>query len=115
MAESDRILCVVTRTGQVGDLLLFAPQVLPLLLANSHRATSLGSHFGGIGIVVTRAGIIILILRELTALCDHIAALHALSKLFIDGVITWARVFHTHLDLILPDIRSSDITNFAEG
>ena len=115
LTESDRILCVVARTGQVSDLLLFAPQVLPLLLANAHRATSLRSHLGSIGLVCTRARIIILILCKLAALDDRTTTLHSLTKLFFGSVITRARVFHSHLDLILPDIRSSDITNFAIG
>ena len=115
MTKGDRIFCVVARTGQVGDLLLFAPQVRPLLRANAHRTTCLGSQLGGIGLVVTRARIIILILHKLaTADLDH-AALHTLSKLFLDGIITRARVLHSHLYLILPDIRSSDITDFAVG
>ena len=115
MTKGDRIFCVVARTGQVGDLLLFAPQVLPLLLANAHRTTCLRSQLGGIGLVRTRARIIILILHKLAAAdLDH-AALHALAKLFLYGIITRARVLHSHLDLILPDIRSSDITYFAVG
>ena len=113
-AESDRILCVVARTGQVGDLLLFAPQVLPLLLANTDRATCLGSQLGCIGLVLTRARIIIPYLRKLTVL-DYNAALHALTKLFLDGIVTGTRVLHSHLDLILPYIGSPDIADFAIG